>query len=95
MASRDKCPGHSERSECPVFCAKELTPREQEILQLRAGGMTGGEIALQLTITERTVKAHLANARRKLSARDTIHAVVLAIAFGFIDLDAFLRPRAA
>lgn len=91
MPLRDADPGHSNLSECPGFFY--LTPREVEILELTAAGETAGSIALKLVISPTTVKAHLANVREKAKARNTTHAVVLAITWGFLSLDAFLRPR--
>ncbi len=52
-----------------------LTPREREILALMARGKTNGQIALSLAIKEGTVKYHVKNLLRKLSARSRADAV--------------------
>ena len=49
-----------------------LTPREQEAAQLLAQGASNKEIARQLDITERTVKAHVGAMLEKLGARDRL-----------------------
>lgn len=47
---------------------EELSPREEEILELTAEGRTAAEIARLLTLSRRTVENHLARARRKQRA---------------------------
>jgi len=49
-----------------------LTPREQETALLIAKGASNKEIARQLDITERTVKAHVSAMLEKLGARDRL-----------------------
>ncbi len=58
-----------------VACERStLTHREQEILQLVAGGTTNGEIARRLWITEQTVKFHVSNIYRKLDVGNRTEA---------------------
>ena len=45
---------------------KELTPREQEVLELQQQGLTNQQIAKRLRITSITVRSHIYNARGKL-----------------------------
>ncbi len=54
----------------------ELTPREQEILQLIAQGESNREIAQQLYISEKTVKNHITNLLSRLGLRDRTQAAV-------------------
>ncbi|PHV11384.1 response regulator transcription factor [Chitinimonas sp. BJB300] len=49
-----------------------LTEREQEIARLAANGASNREIAVQCSITERTVKAHLAASFAKLGVTDRL-----------------------
>jgi DNA-binding NarL/FixJ family response regulator len=49
-----------------------LTPREQEVATELAKGASNKEIARQLDITERTVKAHVGATLEKLGARDRL-----------------------
>lgn len=56
-----------------------LTEAEIEAVQLTAQGYTAKEIAEQLGKHEKAVVGTLARARRKLGARNTLHAVVIAI----------------
>jgi DNA-binding CsgD family transcriptional regulator len=61
-----------------------LTPRELEILQLIADGLSNREIAERLFVSENTVKTHSANLFSKLSAKRRTQAVQLAKEAGVI-----------
>lgn len=65
---------------------RKLTPREREVLERAAQGMSNREIGESLLIAEQTVKNHLNAAMRKLEINDRTHAVVIAIGSGLIDL---------
>lgn len=52
-----------------------ITPREKEVLQLLAKGMTYREMSVQLGITTETVKKHLKNIYRKLKVSNKIAAL--------------------
>ena len=62
----------------------ELTPRELEVFQLLASGMTNNEIAAKLVVGDTTVKTHVARILMKLGVRDRVHAVILAYETGLI-----------
>ncbi|OEU85069.1 LuxR family transcriptional regulator [Streptomyces abyssalis] len=49
-----------------------LTPRELDVVRLVARGRTNEELADELYVTLSTVKTHLANAQRKLAARNRV-----------------------
>jgi DNA-binding NarL/FixJ family response regulator len=61
-----------------------LTPRELEVLTLLGHGLSNGEVATELTLSEATVKTHVARIFAKLSLRDRAQAVVLAYETGLI-----------
>jgi DNA-binding NarL/FixJ family response regulator len=63
-----------------------LTPREREVLEHAALGMSNRQIGDMLNIAEQTVKNHLSSAMKKLSLHDRTQAVVLALGSGLINL---------
>lgn len=64
-----------------------LTPREVEVLKLMSQGLQNKEIALQLVISERTVKFHVSSILGKLGAGNRTEAVSLAAQRGLVDLN--------
>ena len=64
--------------------ATPLTPRENEVLQLLAQGMTNKAIALRLGITQHTIKFHVNAIMSKLDAQSRTEAVVRATQLGMI-----------
>jgi len=63
-----------------------LSPREMEILQLIARGMSNKEIARELRISRQTVKNHMTSILRKLAVNDRTQAAVYALRRGWIRL---------
>lgn len=59
-----------------------LTPREVEVLSLIASGLSNGEIAAQLVVSEATVKTHINHVFAKIGARDRAQAVHYAYTHG-------------
>jgi DNA-binding NarL/FixJ family response regulator len=63
---------------------ESLTPRELEVLQLMARGLTNRQIARRLEISEHTVKFHAGAILGKLNARSRAEAVARSIGLGWI-----------
>jgi len=66
----------------PAF--ERLTPRENQVLQLLAQGMTNREIAGQLTVSVGTVKIHVEHIIAKLGVSDRTQAAVRAVESGLL-----------
>lgn len=64
-----------------------LTPREMEVLALVAHGLINKGIANQLSISDRTVQAHLTNIFAKMNVSSRIEAVLSAIRSGWLVLE--------
>jgi len=62
----------------------ELTPREHDVLRALTRGARSSEIAFELGISERTVKAHLASIYLKLGVESRTAAVAVAIQRGVV-----------
>lgn len=64
-----------------------LSPRETEILQSVTRGMSNKEIALELGISQQTVKNHMTSILRKLNVEDRTQAAVYALRHGWVRID--------
>lgn len=62
-----------------------LTPREHEVLRLIGGGRSNREIARELGLAEKTVKAHVSGVLAKLGVADRTQAALYAVHTGLVD----------
>jgi DNA-binding NarL/FixJ family response regulator len=81
--------GYVDPSLMPTFLNRDgqalLTPRERQILQLLADGMSNADVAGQLFISQETVKSHVRHILAKLEADTRTHAVAIALRESIID----------
>jgi two-component system, NarL family, response regulator LiaR len=63
---------------------ERLTRREQEVLELIVGGRSNKRIALELGISEKTVKTHVGHLLAKLGVTDRTQAALLAVRDGLV-----------
>ncbi len=77
----------------PIMAAAELaddpsrlSPREEELLQYIADGLSSADVAERMCISPKTVKNHLASIYEKLEARDKTQAVLIAVRRGIVSL---------
>jgi DNA-binding NarL/FixJ family response regulator len=63
-----------------------LTEREIDVLRRVGSGNSNKQIAVQLAISEGTVKAHMKSILPKLGAHDRTHAVMIAVKRGILDV---------
>ncbi|MFC1953214.1 response regulator [Chloroflexota bacterium] len=69
------------------FRVQELSAREVEILQLAAKGKSNKEIAQELTLSMRTIQAHLGNIFDKLRVGSRTEAVITGLKKGLLSLE--------
>jgi DNA-binding NarL/FixJ family response regulator len=69
-----------------------LTEREMEVLREITLGRSNKEIALALSISGKTVKAHVGNILNKLGVTSRTQAALAAIRSGLVKLDSSLQP---
>jgi NarL family two-component system response regulator LiaR len=72
------------KAQRPAEPGGRLTRREQQVLSLIANGRSNKRIALELGISEKTVKAHVGRVLAKLGVADRTQAALLAVEQGLV-----------
>ena len=75
---RDRTAPQTETAPAPAPAVTDLSVREREVLALLARGLSNKELARELSVSENTVKTHLANLYAKLGARRRTEALAAA-----------------
>lgn len=70
----------------PLTTAEALTDRERDVVVLLAEGLTNGEIARRLCVSEATVKTHLGRVMVKWKCRDRVQVLIRAARAGVVRL---------
>ncbi len=76
----------AQRERRPEPAHSELTPRELEVLESLARGLSNDEIAQELVISEKTVKTHLGSIFGKLQVDGRAQAMLYAIREGLVEV---------
>lgn len=63
---------------------EDMTPREIEVLEAMAHGLSNSEIAHRFVVSEATVKTHVGRVLSKTGSRDRVQAVVYAFQVGLV-----------
>ena len=90
-----------DRNESEAMCEDthrpfSLSPRQTQVLELAAEGLTADGMARRLFVTERTIRKHLKDARYILNAFNTTQAVAIAVATDLIqvpNLDELIKMK--
>ena len=87
VISRPRRTPQDDDDEEAVLLARQLTPRELEVLGLLVEGMSSKDIAGTLSISTNTVRTHIENILTKLQVRSRLEAVAFAVRHRIVSLD--------
>ena len=82
LASRTR-----ERERDARRAANQLTPRELDVLEALANGLSNKQIAERLHISLETERTHIMNIMTKLGAHSRLQALLFCLRYGIVDLD--------
>lgn len=81
LATRKRAQGYETR-----LLIAELTPREREVLEALADGLSSQEIAERLSMTVETERTHMVNILSKLGVHSRLQALVFAVRHGVVTI---------
>jgi DNA-binding NarL/FixJ family response regulator len=84
LVSKHVVSGYLQRVRAPASPVEQLTPRQKEVLQLIAEGLTNKEIARRLDISGKTVESHRTQLMERLDIHDIAGLVRFAIRVGLV-----------
>lgn len=87
VISRPRRTPQDDQDEEAVLLARQLTPRELEVLSLLVEGMSSKDIARTLSISTNTVRTHIENILTKLQVRSRLEAVAFAVRHRIVSID--------
>lgn len=76
-----------ERNREMLLASESLTPRELDVLQALADGLSDKEIAEQMYVSSGTVRNHVARLLSKLEVHSRLQALVFAVRYGLVDIE--------
>jgi NarL family two-component system response regulator LiaR len=79
--------GRKDRGHTPPRSLDDLTPREMEVLRAVAQGRSNPQIAAELSVSEPTVRTHIANILSKMHLADRTQAAIYALQQHLVGLD--------
>lgn len=85
MLSKEAVEALIQSDQDTVVVGRDLTIREREVLDYLVKGMTNPEIAVQLSVSRSTVKAHVSSILSKLGVSNRAEAIALSIEHGLVD----------
>lgn len=83
LVRRERARDHEAR----IMIEKKLTPKEREVLQALAEGLSDKGIAERLYVSVGTIRTHIRSILAKLEVQSRLQALVFAVRHGLVQMD--------